>query len=133
MLHSRKYLALLRRRVHRSGLAQVGLLLGFWWLGGAVSTAAGLPFPGSVIGLLIVLALLLSGQVSVFSLRRGADLFLAEMLLFFVPAVLAVLDHREFLGLLGLKILLVITASTTAVVGTTAMTVELYDRRRRRS
>lgn len=75
--------------------------------------------------MLFALVLLASGGVSVFSMKRGADWFLADMLLFFVPAVLAVLDHREFLGLLGLKILAIILVSTALVMTATAMTVDL--------
>jgi holin-like protein len=47
------------------------------------------------------------------------------MLLFFVPAVLAVMDHREFLGLLGLKILSVILLGTVVVMSVTALVVDL--------
>jgi len=47
------------------------------------------------------------------------------MLLFFVPAVLAVLDHREFLGLLGLKLLAVVLGGTLLVMGGTGLTVDL--------
>ena len=47
------------------------------------------------------------------------------MLLFFVPAVLALLDHRELIGTLGLKIFAVILVSTTAVMCVTALTVDL--------
>jgi len=47
------------------------------------------------------------------------------MLLFFVPAVLAALDHREFLGLLGLEILVIILISTALVMAATAFTIDL--------
>jgi holin-like protein len=47
------------------------------------------------------------------------------MLLFFVPAVLALLDHRELMGMLGLKIFAIILISTTAVMCVTALTVDL--------
>jgi holin-like protein len=47
------------------------------------------------------------------------------MVLFFVPAVLAVLDHRELLGLVGLKVIGVIVGSTLAVTGVTGLTVDL--------
>ena len=53
-----------------------------------------------------------------------AEWLLADMLLFFVPAALAVLNHPEFLGLTGLKILFVILASTVAVMVTTALVVD---------
>lgn len=72
----------------------------------------------------LVLALLLSGRVSLFSMKRGAEWFLAEMLLFFVPAVLAVLEHQELLGMLGVKIMAVILVGTLTVMTVTALTVD---------
>jgi holin-like protein len=47
-----------------------------------------------------------------------AEWFISDMVLFFVRAVLAVLDHRELLGLVGLKVLGVVLCSTLAVMGT---------------
>jgi len=114
-----------RGLVHRSRLAQIALLLAFWWLGSAVARATDLPLPGGIVGMALVLSLLATRQLSVLSMRRGAEWLLAEMLLFFIPAVLAVLDHREFLGLLGLKILIVIVVGTTIVMAVTALTVDL--------
>jgi holin-like protein len=46
------------------------------------------------------------------------------MLLFFIPSVLALLEHHELLGFLGLKILFVIVLSTTAVMLVTAVVVD---------
>ena len=114
-----------RRNVHRSRLLQIGLVLTFWLAGEAMVRLAGLPIPGGIVGMLIVLALLSSRRMSPFSMRRGAEWFIAEMLLFFVPAVLAVLDHHEIFGLLGLKILMVILVGTVVVMGVTAFTVDL--------
>jgi holin-like protein len=119
-----------RRLVHRSGPLQIGLVCAFWAVGEAVVRFAGLPIPGSIVGMLIALALLSSRRISLSSMRRGAQWFLAEMLLFFVPAVLAVLDHHEFFGLLGLKILIVILVGTFTVMGVTAFTVDLCYRLR---
>ena len=49
-----------------------------------------------------------------------------------VPAVMAVLDHHEFVGLLGLKIVAVILVGTVLVMGGTALTVDLCYRWRAR-
>ena len=122
---SRKLIGRCRGFIRSSRLTQIGLLLAFWWLGDAVARATDLPVPGGVIGMVLVLVLLASQRLSIQTLRRGADWFLGEMLLFFVPAVLAVLDHREFLGLMGLKILIVITVGTVVVMAVTAVTVDL--------
>ncbi|MEJ2654098.1 MAG: CidA/LrgA family protein, partial [Acidihalobacter sp.] len=80
--------------------------------------------PGGLLGMLLVLGLLRSGRGSLGSLRLGAQWFLAELLLFFIPTVLAVLGYQQLFGLLGLKILLVILVSTLCVMGVTALTVE---------
>jgi holin-like protein len=121
----RKLILAGRRAVRGSRLSQIVLVLGFWLLGNAVARLSGLPIPGGIIGMLIVLALLASRRLSHASLRQGANWFIAEMLLFFVPAVLAVMDHREFIGLLGLKILSVILLGTLVVMAVTALVVDL--------
>jgi len=115
----------LRRLVHHSALAQIGLIVVLWLFGEAVVRLTGLGLPGGIVGLATALLLLASGRVSPFSLRRGARWLLAEMLLFFVPAVLAVVDHREFLGPLGLKIMAVVVLGTAAAMLVTAATVDL--------
>lgn len=121
----RNILVLIRSRFRRSRLLQVALVAAFWLAGEAIARMTGLPVPGSIIGLGLALSVLGAHGLNVASLKRGANWFLADMLLFFVPAVLAVLDHREFLGLLGLKILGIILISTTAVMCVTALTVDL--------
>lgn len=121
----RKTAILLHKSLHRSRLAQVALIVMLWLAGEAVSRSTGLPVPGSVIGLFGLLYLLASGTIHLSTMRRGAYVLLADMLLFFVPAVLAILDHSEFLGIVGLKVLAVIVAGTLMVMCMTALAVDL--------
>ena len=114
-----------RLALHHSRLLQIALLCALWLLGEGIVSVTGPPLPGGVVGMLLALALLLSGHLSAGSLRLGAQWFLAELLLFFIPAVLAVLGYRQFLGLIGFKILVVILISTLCVMGVTALTVEV--------
>ncbi|MGO9391617.1 CidA/LrgA family protein [Rhodoblastus sp.] len=129
---SRELTVSFRRGVHRSSLAQIGLIVVFWFIGETSVRLTGLPLPGGMVGLALALVLLANNRISLFSMRRGAQWFLAEMILFFVPAVLAIIDHREFLGLLGLKILIVIFVGTATVMGVTALTVDFCYRWRSR-
>jgi holin-like protein len=108
---------------------QLGLVVLFWLAGEALVRLLHLSVPGGLIGLLLVLVLLSTRTLKVAAVKRGADWLLAQMLVFFVPAVLAVLDHREFFGLVGLKILFVIVMSTIAVMAATALVVEFAMRR----
>lgn len=128
----RKESVLVRKFTHQSRLVQSALLMAFWGLGEILSSSAQLPVPGGVIGLIIVLILLASGRLSTLSVRRGANWLLGDMLLFFVPAVLAVLDHQEFLGIMGLKLLAAVLVGTMMVMAGTALTVDLCCRMSRR-
>ncbi|UJX45284.1 CidA/LrgA family protein [Xanthobacter sp. YC-JY1] len=114
-----------RLALHRSMLVQLGVLAGFWMAGEGVVRLVNLPVPGGIVGMVVVLALLASGWLRPASVRRGASWLLAEMLLFFVPAVMAVLDHKELIGLDGLKIAAVILLGTVTVMGGTALAVDL--------
>ena len=122
----------LRHALHHSRAGQMALLAAFWLAGEAVVRLTGLPLPAGIVGLALLLGLLATHRISLCSLRKGASWFLAEMLLFFVPAVLAVLNYPQMLGLLGLKILAVILGGTVSVMTVTAMTVELAGRWRMR-
>jgi len=112
------------RLFHRRPFLQAALVVVVWLTGEALVRVFAIPLPGSVLGFATLLILLLSRRLSATGLKEGADWFLADMLLFFVPAVLAVLDHPEFLGVTGLKLLFVILASTTLVMIVTAFVVD---------
>ena len=108
----------------KSRLLQAALVVGIWLAGEALVRVLGIPLPGGVIGLALMLVLLATHRLETGSVRRGAEWLLADMLLFFIPVALAVVDHRELLGFTGLKILFVILASTAAVMIATALAVD---------
>ncbi len=82
--HMNAHSLLIRFRyvLHHSRLMQIATLVGFWLAGEFFVRLVGLPLPGGIVGMALVLALLLSGRISLFSMKRGAEWFLAEMLLF---------------------------------------------------
>ncbi|MEG6507832.1 CidA/LrgA family protein [Methyloligella sp. 2.7D] len=113
------------RLIHRSAILQIAIVMAGWLAGEVLVRLLGLPIPGSVAGFAIILALLVTRRLSATAMRRGAGVFLSDLLLLFMPATLAVLDHQEFLGLAGLKVLFVILGSTVAVMLVTGLTVDL--------
>ena len=114
----------LRRHLRASRPFQIGLVMGFWLVGNGVARLTGWPVPGGIFGMGLVLVLLAAGGLNLRSLRRGADWFLADMLLFFIPAVLAVLNYPDLVGMLGLKIIAIILISTVLVMAVTALVIE---------
>ena len=115
-------------RLVRARALQVVLLMGFWQAGDWLARHAGIPVPGPILGLFLVLLLLGAGWLPVTSVAHGARWLLGEMLLFFMPPMLALLDHARFFGLLGLKLLLAIVAGTVVVMTVTALTIEACHR-----
>lgn len=107
---------------------QVAAIVVFWFACDQLSRRCQWPVPGSVLALGLLLALLLAGVVPAAGLRRGADWLLAEMLLFFIPAVMAVWQHLPLLRQQGLRIVLVILVGTVLVMATTALLVDLMFR-----
>jgi len=120
----RKWSLLARRTLRRSRFLQILLIIAFWLAGEVLTRGLRLPVPGGVVGMFLLLAVFATGTFRPINLHRGAEWFLAEMLLFFIPAVPAVLNHREFLGWLGLKVLTVILVGTVVVMLVTAFFVD---------
>lgn len=107
---------------------QIVALILLWFAGDAIVRFTGLRLPGSIVGLALLLLLFASGLLPLTALRDGAHWLLARMLVLFVPALLAVLDYPQFLGLLGLKLLAVILIGTAVVMTLTALVACLMQR-----
>lgn len=106
-------------------LAQVGLLIAVWLASDWFAHFTGLPVPGGVLGLGIVFIALLAG----FPLRwvqHGAEWLLAEMLLFFVPAVVALVKYKALFIAEGWQLLVVIFLGTALVMCVTALVVDRF-------
>ncbi|MBO3274822.1 holin-like protein [compost metagenome] len=104
--------------------SELAALAALWWVGGWIAQLTGLPVPGGVIGLALLLVLFACGAIRPALLQGGAGLLLAEMLLFFIPALMSLLDYGPLLRSEGWKILLVIMSSTVLVMLVTALSVE---------
>ncbi|MDE1329155.1 CidA/LrgA family protein [Vibrio aestuarianus] len=105
-------------------LLQIVILSLIWFVAQYLVTTFHLPLPANLTGMLLLLALILFRVVRVDWLRKGATWLLAEMLLFFVPAVVAVVNYQDIVQQDGVRILAVLIASTTVVIAVTAWVVD---------
>ena len=113
-------------------LVELAVLCTLFLLGGQIASWLGWPIPGGVMGLALLLILFASGVLKPATLQLGAGWLMAEMLLFFIPALMSLLDYGALIREEGWRILLVIAVSTLMVMVVTAMTVELVCRWRLR-
>ena len=109
-------------------LVELAILCSLFLLGGQLASWLGWPIPGGVMGLALLLILFASGVLKPAMLQLGAGWLMAEMLLFFIPALMSLLDYGSLLRDEGWRILLVIAVSTLLVMVVTAVTVELVCR-----
>ncbi|KJZ46499.1 CidA/LrgA family protein [Pseudomonas fluorescens] len=110
---------------------ELAVLLAIYLLGCQMAVWFAWPIPGGVIGMVLLLLAFALGVVKPAALQMGAGLLMAEMLLFFIPALMSLLDYGGLLRSDGWRILLVIGVSTLMVMLVTAFTVELVVRLRR--
>jgi len=89
-------------------------------LGELVSRGLGLPFPGPVIGMLLLL-LALRWPVVREPVAACASFLLSHLSLLFVPVGVGVMTHLGLLGQYGLRMLLVIVLSTWVGLAVTAL------------
>ena len=113
-------------------LVELAVLCALFLLCGQIASWLGWPIPGGVMGLALLLILFASGVLKPAMLQLGAGWLMAEMLLFFIPALMSLLDYGALIREEGWRILLVIAVSTLIVMIVTAMTVEMVCRWRLR-
>lgn len=112
---------------------QVGLLTLVYLAGNWLAARLPWPVPGNVVGLLIMLLLLVTRGIRLEWVEAGANWLLAEMLLFFIPAAVGIVQYKNLIAGSGVRLLLVIGVSTALVMAATGVTAEYLSRRRGRS
>jgi holin-like protein len=78
-----------------------------------------------VLGFFLLLFLLETKWLKLAQVEHGADLLLGELLLFFIPPVVGVIQYQDLLMIRGWKILLVILISTALVMMASVYTVRM--------
>ncbi len=105
-------------------LLQVLGLIAAWYIADRASFWLGLPFSGGVVGLIVMVGLLQCGVLRPAVIEQGADWLLSNMLLFFVPLVVSVVQFTGLLKADGLRLFAAIGVGFICVMLATAFTVE---------
>jgi len=103
------------------------LLLLFQVVGELLSRLLELPIPGNVLGMGLLLAGLASGQVKVAWIEEAAELLLANLALFFVPAGVGVMVYTDLIAREWLPISVATVMSTFVVMAVTGRLADLFE------
>ena len=102
-------------------LLPIALIMGLSFLGEALSALIPLPVPGSIYGLVMMLALLLSGVVKLEKVRATGDFLISLMpLMFIAPSVGLMADFSSYRSILA-PFAVICLASTLIVMAVTGL------------
>jgi len=111
-------------------IVQILFIYIFLLLGSVVKEIVPLPIPGSMFGLLLLLLALKLGIVKLEWMEQGGNWLLAELMLFFVPSAVGIINYDEMLSWQGLESVLLVGISTFIVISSTAYIAEKINNRK---
>ncbi|MFK3958061.1 CidA/LrgA family protein [Guptibacillus hwajinpoensis] len=100
---------------------QIGLLFGFYIVGGYLQKVLSLPIPGSVVGMLLLLLGLYLKWIPVCWISQGAATLLNHLPLLFIPVTVGIVQHLDFFSGKSLWLVPIVLISTWIVMGTTGL------------
>ncbi|SDP39362.1 Putative effector of murein hydrolase LrgA, UPF0299 family [Ralstonia sp. 25mfcol4.1] len=98
-------------------------MLAIWFAADWLTRTLGWSMSPGVVGLLAVLGLLLSGKADVGWVKDGADWLLGELVLFFIPCVVAVVNYLPLFRSEGVQLTIAVAVGTILVMAATALAV----------
>lgn len=114
----------MKRRILMKLLRQFAIILIICFLGEVLHKLLNIPIPGNVIGMILLLAGLLSGIIKLEAIEEVSEFLLKHLAFFFVPAGVGIIASFDIMKGNWLKILSIILISTLIVTITTGLTVQ---------
>ncbi len=102
-------------------LMQFAVIFVICLAGEALAALLPLPFPGSVMAMALLFALLCAGLVKLRHIEQAADFLIANMAFLFVPLVVGIGDSYTLLTGQAGKVVLVCVVSTVIAFGAAAL------------
>lgn len=109
-------------------IAQISGLLGIALLGNKLTQVLDLHFPGSLLGILFIFLLLEAEIISLEWIETGANLLIAELILFFIPSAVGVIQYKQLIITNGVSFGFVILLSTVTVMVSTGLLAEFLNK-----
>lgn len=112
------------------GILQIGVLLLFSVGMNVLMGWLHWPIPGSIFGMLLLFILLQAKIIRLSWIEIGASWLLAELLLFFIPSAVGVMDYLPLLEHDGMSILFIVLLGTFIVMAVTGLVATFISKRK---
>ena len=104
-------------------IKQLLLVLGACFAGEVIAALLPIAFPSSVIAMILLFILLLSGVLKEVHISSVGDFFLKNMSIFFLPSAIGILEHWGVISGILVQFLLICLITTLITFAATAYTV----------
>ena len=112
-------------------MGELALIFGICLVGEGVADLLPVAFPASVISMVLLMVLLLTGVVKDRHIQTASHFLVANMAFFFLPSFVGLLEHIELLKSQLVPLLLIVVLTTPVVYLITGWTVRLLMLRHR--
>ena len=102
-------------------LVQIMIIICFTLLGQFIVSFFSLNIPGSIVGLALLLICLHMGWIKLNWVEVGSTFLFSEMLLFFIPAMVGIMNYPWLIGAKGILVLLAVIVGTTLAMASTGI------------
>ncbi|WP_028857610.1 CidA/LrgA family protein [Psychrilyobacter atlanticus] len=113
-------------------IKQYAIIFMVTYLGEMISKSINFPFPGPVIGMLILFILLERKLIDVDFVEKGANNILLNLAIFFIPPGVGLISALDLLNGNVLKIVVTMILTTIITMVTTGLTVQYLINRRKK-
>ncbi|WEG14758.1 CidA/LrgA family holin-like protein [Pullulanibacillus sp. KACC 23026] len=111
---------------------QIAFLIIITILMNTVTHLLHLPIPGSILGIIVLFILLKTKILPLKWIESGASFLLAELLLFFIPSAVGVVNYKQLLIHSGLQVIALVIVSTGLVMAGAGLVVSIIASRKER-
>lgn len=105
-------------------LTQIAVLFGICLLGETISVLLPFAFPATVISMILLFILLISGLLKTDQIQTTADFLLKNMALFLIPPGVGIISSLDLLGKNIVPFLLIVLITTVLTFASAAYTVQ---------
>ena len=104
---------------------QITILLSICLLGEIIAQILPIPFPASVISMIILLIMLISGIIKMHNISDIGDFLLNNMGFFFIPISVSIMEYVDTLRPIIIPFLIICTVSTFITFATSFFAVRI--------
>ncbi len=112
-------------------VVQIAILFLVYYIGTSIQQFFQLSIPGSVIGLIIMFLLLVTGIFPLRWIEQGASFMVKHLVLFFIPATVGILNYYTLFKGKGMLLFVITIVSTLLVMITSGLVSQALARERK--